>query len=162
MPSSRLAFVMLNAANVEAIAIHMESYAMYLPGQIRLPNPKAATAGLRTSGLILPSFMNRSGLNAKGSGYTFSSCRIALKRDVVNTLFVYKAGGLITMYCPPQACLWAGNNLRIYHRHWIGEEQLPKILCQSNSKRHERSLIRTKRNHWVPAQRFLHNGINVW
>lgn len=41
--------------------------------QIRRPNPKATNAGSCTVGSNLPSFMNRSGLNEKGSGYVCSS-----------------------------------------------------------------------------------------
>ena len=43
------------------------------------PNPKAIVAGSRTSGLILPFLMKRSGLNLSGSGYSSGLRSIALK-----------------------------------------------------------------------------------
>ena len=54
---------------------------MYCPGQMRLPNPNAATEGSRTSRFRLPSDLKkRSGLNSDASRpYTFSSWRMALQ-----------------------------------------------------------------------------------
>lgn len=55
------ALEMLHTASVEAITIHIESNARYRPGQTRRPNPNATAVGSRTSGLIFPSLMDRSG-----------------------------------------------------------------------------------------------------
>jgi len=54
----------------------------------RLPNPQHACAGSLTSLFSFPSFIKRSGLNMKRSGYTLLSCSIALS---INLRFVIKA-----------------------------------------------------------------------
>ena len=57
----------------------------------RLPNPNNNSRGSSTSFASFASFMNRSGLNINGDGYTFSSCAIPLRThqsylelDVIN------------------------------------------------------------------------------
>lgn len=81
IPFSSTAFSISKRVRMFAMVNHIESMAMNLPGQIRLPNPNAATAGSRTSGSNVPSGRKkRSGLKSDVSGpYAFSSCRMALQ-----------------------------------------------------------------------------------
>lgn len=67
-PSSPVALKISKQLKIEAMAIHMESFAMNLPGQILLPNPNAATAGSRAVGSHSPFLKYLSGLNFNGSG----------------------------------------------------------------------------------------------
>ena len=57
----------------------------------RRPKPKAIVEGSRTVGSICPFLINRSGMNASGSGYITGSCSIALftvyGRNSVRKLF---------------------------------------------------------------------------
>ena len=80
-PSSSTSFLISKSARTFAMVNHIESSAMYCPGQMRLPNPNAATEGSRTSRFRVPSDRKkRSGLNSDVSRpYTFSSWRIALR-----------------------------------------------------------------------------------
>lgn len=69
----------MNEARIDVIEIQREFFAMGSPGHFLRPKPNAAVFGSRISGLSLPSFINRSGLKVKGSGYAFSSCKMALR-----------------------------------------------------------------------------------
>lgn len=88
-PFSSMSFVMSNVAKMDATTIHRKSKANHLPGHMlkldqpdlythvrgitnRRPNPKAASGMAFRDEYVSPSifFAKRSGLNAKGSGYT--------------------------------------------------------------------------------------------
>lgn len=69
----------MNEARIDAMEIQREFFAMGSPGHVLRPKPNAAVSGSRISGFSLPSSINRSGLKIKGSGYAFSSCKMALK-----------------------------------------------------------------------------------
>ena len=53
-------------------------------GAYRRPKPNARSCGSRISGLIAPSFMNLSGLNFSGSGYSRGSLSMCLWRVQLN------------------------------------------------------------------------------
>lgn len=64
----------------EAMAIHIDDSARYLPGHILRPNPNAACSVSFMFGSKLPEDVRkRSGMNLSGSGNVFSSWSIALR-----------------------------------------------------------------------------------